>query len=140
MTFKVISFVENPEVINPQFEKEDNTKVNDVKQLGNNGNTYFFAIDSSNVSVSHTESNNFKEYDFANSDDYDAIKAVAGNFSEVVRLIDLAESKFTARWTLFEIAKNVAKPSDAFKKAVEATAAEKAEILAGFGLPADILE
>jgi hypothetical protein len=76
MAIKIFSFVEKPGVVNPTVEKIDNSVLDDVTQLGNVDNVYYFSFDDENGSVTASEESELKIYDMDDEDDATDIKNV----------------------------------------------------------------
>ena len=135
MTYKIFSFVEKNEVTNPEFVKESNERLDDVVQLGNDGSTYFFSIDTSNVTIDADAASELKEYDFSKEEDVAAIKAVMKNLRTIAEKIDRIETKFISGHSLYSVAKALASKDKEFITSFEAAEAEKETLLQGLGLP-----
>lgn len=135
MTYKIFSFVEKAEVTNPGFVKENNERTDDVVQLGNVGATYYFSIDTSNITVDADPASEAKTYDFANAEDVAAIKAVAKQLRTITEKIEKIESAFISGHSLYSVAKALTSKDKEFITSFEAAEAEKETLLQGLGLP-----
>ena len=135
MTYKIFSFVEKTEVTNPEFVKENNERTDDVVQLGNVDSTYYFSIDSSNVTVDADPASEVKTYDFSKEEDVAAIKEVIGYFSTVTEKINRIEMTFISGHNLYSIAKALTDNNAEFISAIAAVEADKETLLQGLGLP-----
>ena len=136
MTYKIFSFVEKAEVTNPEFVKEDNTRLDDVVQLGTpDGVTHYFSIDTSNVTIDADPSSEAKTYDFSKEADVAAIKSVVNKLITVTNKIDAIEKKAISNHTLYSIALALANENAEFVATLAAAEAEKETMLQGLGLP-----
>lgn len=135
MTYKIFSFVEKAEVTNPGFVRENTERTDDVVQLGNVGNTYYFSIDTSNITVDADEASEAKTYDFSKEEDVSAIKAVVKELRTVVEKINKVETAFISGHSLYSVAKALANKDKEFITSFEAAEAEKETLLQGLGLP-----
>ena len=136
MTYKIFSFVEKAQVTNPEFVKEDNTRLDDVVQLGTpDGVTHYFSIDTSNVTIDADPSSEAKTYDFSKEADVAAIKSVVNKLITVVNKIDAIEKKAISSHTLYSIALALANENAEFVATLAAAEAEKDAMLQGLGLP-----
>lgn len=135
MTYKIFSFVEKAEVTNPAFVKENNERTDDVVQLGNVGSTYYFSIDTSNVTVDADDASEAKTYDFTKEEDVAAIKEVIKQLRTVTEKLDRVETAFISGHSLYSVAKALANNDADFTAALTAAEAEKETLLQGLGLP-----
>lgn len=135
MTYKIFSFVEKAEVTNPGFVRENNERTDDVIQLGNVDSTFYFSIDTSNITVDADEASESKTYDFDKAEDVAAIKAVAKQLRTVTEKLERIETAFILGHSLYSVAKALANNDADFTAALAAAEAEKETLLQGLGLP-----
>jgi hypothetical protein len=136
MTYKIFSFVEKPAVTNPEFVKEDNTRLDDVIELGTPGNsTHYFSIDTSNVTIDADSQSEAKTYDFTKEEDVAAIKSVVKKLTTVINRVDAIEKKAISGHTLYSIALALSNEDAEFSAKMAAAEAEKDAMLQELGLP-----
>ena len=136
MTYKIFSFVEAAQVTNPDFVKEDNTRLDDVVQLGSPDNvTQYFSIDMSNVTIDADPASQAKTYDFSKAEDVAAIKSVVNKLVTVVNKIDAIEKKAISGHTLYSIALALVNNNAEFAATIAAAEDEKDAMLQELGLP-----
>lgn len=135
MARKIISFVEVPGVVPPQFNKVDNTIIDDVDQLGDIGNKYFFSIDDANCEVVADDKNQLKFYDFSKSADVAEFKEVATKLIYIATKLDEIESKITRANSLYALIKGAVEGSEELTSKIQAVESEKEEFLQSLGIP-----
>lgn len=135
MTYKIFSFVEKATVTNPDFVKQNNERTDDVIQLGNVGSTYYFSVDSSNVTIDADNASESKTYDFEQAADVAEIKAVIGQLRQVIEKLDHIERAAIAQHTLYSVTQLLASKNAAFVARIAAAEAEKDTMLQALGLP-----
>lgn len=135
MTYKIFSFVEKANITNPGFVKENNERIDDVIQLGNDGNTHYFSIDVSNVTIDADSESEAKTYDFSKEEDVTAIKSVVKNLRTVINKLDTIERKAISGQTLYSIALALTTENVEFAATIAAAEAEKETMLQELGLP-----
>jgi hypothetical protein len=135
MTRKIMSFVEVPGVVPPQFNKADNTIIDDVDQLGNIDNKYFFSIDDANCEVVAEEESQLKFYDFSKSEDAAEFKAAANKLVYINIKLDEIEAKLVRSNSLYMLIKNAVEGSEELTSKIQAVESEKEEFLQSLGIP-----
>ena len=136
MTYKIFSFVEKAAVTNPEFVKEDNTRLDDIVQLGSPDNvTQYFSIDTSNVTIDADPASEAKTYDFTKAEDVEAIKSVVKHLITVVNKIDAIEKKAISGHSLYSIALALTSENSEFAATIAAAEDEKDAMLQELGLP-----
>lgn len=135
MTYKIFSFVEKAQVTNPGFVKENNERTDDIVQLGNVGSTYYFSIDTSNITVDADDESEAKTYDFTKDEDVEVIKAVIGQLGTVIEKLNRIETACILGYSLYSVAQALVNNDAAFAAKLAAAEAEKETLLQGLGLP-----
>jgi hypothetical protein len=135
MTRKICSFKELPNVVPPQFNKVDNTVTDDVDQLGDINNVFFFSFDDANNEVVADEASEFKIFDFTNEDDAAEFKQIAGKLIYIAQKLDEIEAKLFKSSSLYAAIKGALEDSQELTSKIQEIETEKDEFLQSLGIP-----
>lgn len=133
MAIKIFSFVEKAGVTNPTVEKIDNSVLDDVTQLGNINNVFYFSFDEANGTVSASEESELKIYDMSDEDDLAEIKSVVKNLIYPMSKIKEMETQLVDQVSVYKLIKALKDQDQEVLGLIETLETNKDEFLKSLG-------